>query len=182
VYKRQEVSHLFEEMTGIPVEIIGSPKDMEKEQDILTSALIDLKSRFGLDAICSGALLSDFQRMKFSHAAMDAGLISYTPLWRKDGWRYMAELMEQGFSYMLVSYSSPGFSPDDLGRPVDMEMYQRFLNNARKWGSHPAFEGGEAETLILRGPLFPRSLRVSGRVEVESEYNARFHIEEAGTV
>ncbi len=177
-----EVSHLFEEFTGIKTEIVRSPGRKEKEQEVLTESLRDLKSRYDLDAICSGALLSDFQRMRFSQSALEAGLISYTPLWRKDGWRYMKELQDQGFSYMLVSYSSPGFGPEDLGTPVDDEMYNRFLKNARIWGSHPAFEGGEAETMILGAPLFPGRMEVSGGVKVTGEYNARFNIKEARIV
>ncbi len=174
-----EASHLFKDLTGIHTEVVRSPSEKEKEQEVLTEALIDLKERFDLEAICSGALLSDFQRMKFSHAAMDAGMISYTPIWRKDGWKYMRELQEQGFSYMLVSYSSPGFSVEDLGTPVDDAMVSKFMKNARTWGSHPAFEGGEAETMILGGPLFPKRLEVTGNVEVKGEYNARFIIQEA---
>jgi ABC transporter with metal-binding/Fe-S-binding domain ATP-binding protein len=174
-----EVSHLFEGITGIPTEIIISPHEKEKEQIVLTEALKKLKKKYDLDAICSGALLSDFQRMKFSHAAMDAGMISYTPIWRKDGWRYMRELNEIGFNYILVSFSSPGFTESDLGIPVDENMLKRFFKISRKWGSHPAFEGGEAETMILGGPLFPGEMKVKGNVVREGEFNARFVIEEA---
>ena len=173
-----EISHLYQGLTGIPTEIVEAPEEGESEH--LTSALKDLKARYGLDAICSGAFLSDFQRMKFSACAMDAGLISYTPLWRKDGARYMRELLEQGFTFMLLSYSSAGFKPSDLGMPVDNSMLERFMSISKRWGSHPAFEGGEAETLILSAPLFPKRLEVKGRVEEEGEYNARFVIEEAG--
>ena len=174
-----EVADLFKDLTGIETEIVISPPDREREQEVLAEALKDLKVRYGLDAICSGALLSDFQRMKFTHAAMDAGLISYTPLWRKDGLRYMQDLKEFGFIYMLVSYASPGFDVSDLGKPVDDEMYHRFMINAKKWGSHPAFEGGEAETLILEAPCFEMGLKVKGHVEESGEFAARFIIEEA---
>jgi diphthamide synthase (EF-2-diphthine--ammonia ligase) len=80
---------------------------------------------------------------------------------------------------MLISYSSAGFSPRDLGVRADHELLSRFLDIAGKWGSHPAFEGGEAETLVLSAPLFPRTLRVNGSVRVEGEYNARYEITEA---
>lgn len=174
-----EAAELFRELTGIETEIAVSPPEKEQEQKVLTEALKDLKERYQLDAICSGALLSDFQRMKFTHAAMDAGLISYTPIWRKDGWRYMQDLLDFGFSYMLVSYASPGFSPEDLGKPVDVEMHRRFMKNSSRWGSHPAFEGGEAETLILDAPCFKKRLYVEGRVDVSGQHTARFIIEEA---
>jgi uncharacterized protein (TIGR00290 family) len=177
-----EVADLFEEFTGIHTELISSPQGRDEELEVLRDALIDLRDRFDLQAICSGALLSDFQRMKFSQAATDSGLISYTPIWRKDGLRYMRELRDHGFSYLLVSYSSPGFETSDLGKPVDDIMLKRFLENAERWGSHPAFEGGEAETMILAGPCFPNKLEVDGRVIETGPYNARFTVEEARVV
>jgi len=172
-----EISHLYEGLTGIKTEIVDAP--IKGEAEHLTGILKDLKAKYDLDAVCSGALLSDHQRMNFTHSATDAGLISYTPLWRKDGTRYMNELHEQGFSYMLISYSSAGFVPSDIGIPVDEKLLSRFFELSMKWGSHPAFEGGEAETLILSAPLFPKGLKVKGSVKVEGEHNASFLIEEA---
>ena len=174
-----EISHLFEELTGIPVEIFDSPEGPDDEEGELSRILGVLKAKFNLDAVCSGAFLSDYQRMRFTSAAYDNGLISYTPLWRKDGRRYMKELIEQGFSYILLSYASAGFTPDLLGKEVDGPLLEKLLAISDRWGSHPAFEGGEAETLVIKAPLYKGSLDLSGRVEREGEYNARFIIEEA---
>ena len=174
-----EVSHLFSELTGIETVILDSPPEKESEREILTDKLIELKERFHLDAICTGALLSDYQRMIFTHAAYDADLISYTPIWRKDGARYLHDLVSGGFSFILLSYSSAGFSPDDLGKIVDENMMNRFLRISEKWGSHPAFEGGEAETLVLNAPLYERRMEVSGEIRIESEYRGRYDISEA---
>ena len=176
-----EVSHLFEELTGIHTEVVRS-EDPEKEEEILLIALRELKERYDLDGVCSGALLSDYQRMRFSQTAMEAGLVSYTPLWRKDGKRYMEELLGFGFSFMLVSYSSPGFEPADLGCEVTEEMMDGFFKTTDKWGAHPAFEGGEAETLVLGGPCFPGKLKVEGKVVEKGQYSARFLIDSAEVV
>jgi len=174
-----EASHLFEGLTSIRTEVVEGPDDPDKEQEVLTKAFRDLKDRYDLDAVCAGALLSDFQRMRFSEAALDAGLICYAPLWRKDGGRYMEELLSFGLDYMLVSCSSAGFLPEHLGKVMDRDLLERLMDVSAKWGSHPAFEGGEAETLVLDGPLFPRALEVKGTVMTEGEHNARFKIEEA---
>lgn len=174
-----EISHLFQGLTGIVTEVVESPNDPEVEQDHLTEVLKDLKARYELDAICTGALLSDFQRMRFSHAAMDAGMICYSPLWRKDPVRYMKDLLGGGFEHMLISYSSAGFSPEHLGRKMDPELLERLFSISERWGSHPAFEGGEAETLVLGGPLFPKRLEIKGSVVAEGQHSARFMIEEA---
>jgi len=172
-----EAAPYFSGLTGIRVE----NRSMGEEGDVggLSSVLSELKAEHHLDAVCAGALLSDYQRMRFSQAAFEAGLIAYTPVWRKDGGRYMEELLRDGFSFMLVSYSSPGFSPSDLGCEVDKRMLERFRSICRRWGSHPAFEGGEAETLVLGAPLFPRRLKVRGSAVQTGENNARFVIEGA---
>lgn len=177
-----EISHLFSDLTKIETEILDSPPDKDREREVLTDKLRELKQRFRLDAICTGALLSDYQRMIFSHAAYDAGLISYTPIWRKDGIRYLDDLVGSDFQFILLSYSSAGFDPQDLGRIVDGEMKDRFLRIAEKWRSHPAFEGGEAETLVLSAPLYSKRLEVEGEVRVESEFRARYIIREARCV
>lgn len=173
-----EVSHLFGELTGIETSVVDSHASKEEEKGMLTQTLISLKDEFHLDAICSGALLSDYQRMIFTHAAMDAGLISYTPIWRKDGAVYMNDLVSMGFSFILLSYASEGFKPSDLGTVVGKKELDRFLSLSREWGSHPAFEGGEAETLVLEAPLYKRRLKILGEVAEEGPYRARYVIKE----
>jgi ABC transporter with metal-binding/Fe-S-binding domain ATP-binding protein len=174
-----EVSELFGELTGIETRVVDSPPDKENEMPALTGALMGLKEEYDLDAVCSGALLSDYQRMAFSHSAHNAGLISYTPIWRNDGRTYMRDLNEFGFRFVLLSYASAGFRPDDLGRIISEEDLKRFFEISKRWGSHPAFEGGEAETLVLSAPLYEKSMEIKGTIVEESEYNARYVIEEA---
>jgi diphthamide synthase (EF-2-diphthine--ammonia ligase) len=62
---------------------------------------------------------------------------------------------------------------------MDNELLEKLFRVSDRWGSHPAFEGGEAETLVLGGPLFPKRLEVKGSVVAEGQHSARFMIEEA---
>lgn len=177
-----EVAHLFGGLTGIETRILDSPPEKEEEMGVLTGALIGLREEFNLDAVCSGALMSDYQRMIFSNATMDAGLVSYTPIWRKDGRTYMRDLLEFGFRFMLLSYASEGFQVSDLGKVIGESDLERFFEISESWGSHPAFEGGEAETLVLDSPLYERSLEVRGSIKEEGPCNALYVIEEAWLV
>ncbi|MFO8050989.1 MAG: diphthine--ammonia ligase [Thermoplasmatota archaeon] len=174
-----EVYHLFGDLTGIETRIITTPGKREEDQDVLCGALVALKEEFDLDGVCSGALLSDYQRMVFSHAAWDAGLVSYTPIWRKDGKTFMRELCDQGFRFVILSYASEGFKPSDLGRLIAESDLERLFRISDQWGSHPAFEGGEAETLVLDAPLYRRRLQIKGSIIEEGPYNSRYVIEEA---
>jgi uncharacterized protein (TIGR00290 family) len=177
-----EASHLFHGLTGIETRVVDAPGGKEVEGDHLTTVLGGLKEEFDLDAVCSGALMSDYQRMIFSSSALDAGLISYTPLWRKDGKVYMRDLVEQGFRFILISYASEGFSPSDLGRVVGNTELERFFSISEKWETHPAFEGGEAETLVLQAPFYQRELVARGEIEEQGPYRARFKLKEVSLV
>ncbi|MBN1390395.1 MAG: diphthine--ammonia ligase [Candidatus Thermoplasmatota archaeon] len=169
-----EASHMFHELTGIETRVVHSPVSRELEKEVLSGALKVLKDEFDLDAVCSGALMSDYQRMAFTDAACDAGLVSFTPLWRKDGRTYMKELLELGFRFILLSYSSEGFGDQDLGRVVEEADLERFFSLSDRWRSHPAFEGGEAETLVLEAPLYKRRMEVEGCVIKDGPCRARF--------
>ncbi|MGA1866897.1 MAG: diphthine--ammonia ligase [Thermoplasmatota archaeon] len=171
-----EASHLFQELTGIETRVVDSPVSKDREKEVLTGALKALKDEFGLDAVCSGALMSDYQRMAFTECAFDAGLVSFTPLWRKDGRSYMRELIDQGFRFILLSYASEGFRPSDLGTIIDEKALDRFISLSERWGSHPAFEGGEAETLVLEAPLYKHRMIVEGQANEDGPYRARFRL------
>ncbi|MFW3146434.1 MAG: diphthine--ammonia ligase [Thermoplasmatota archaeon] len=176
-----EIAHHFQELTGIRTRILDIGTE-EEELPALTGALIALREEFDLDGICAGALLSDYQRMAFTHAASDAGLVSYAPLWRKDGKRFMKDLIGSGFKFILLSYASEGFSVSDLGRVVGETEMERFFGLSDRWGAHPAFEGGEAETLVIEAPLYKKRLEVKGSVFEEGPFNARYIIQEARVI
>jgi uncharacterized protein (TIGR00290 family) len=177
-----EASNLFQELTGIETRIVDSPPGKEEEKEALTKVLKDLKEEYDLDAICAGALLSDYQRMIFSQAAFEAALISYSPIWRKDGKQYMKDLLDFGFKFILLSYASEGFSTVDLGKVVGKDDMDRFFSISEKWGSHPAFEGGEAETLVVEAPLYRKKVKVLGDIEEEGYCRARYRIKEVSLV
>jgi len=128
-------------------------------------ALAELMARcrgLGAEGVVSGALLSDYQRLRFAAAAEEAGLRSYTPLWRKNQEEYMRSLVREGFMVLVVSVQAYGLPPGLVGRILDEETVEYIIRRSRLYGFNPAFEGGEAETLVLDAPLFLERLEVDG--------------------
>jgi predicted ATP pyrophosphatase (TIGR00289 family) len=152
--------HVTEEQSasmGIPRVLVDTSGD---ELDDLSRGLVLIRRQYGVDGVVTGALLSDYQRMMMSIAAKDAGLRIYSPLWRKDQYNYMQSLVRHGFIFIITSISTYGLPPSFLGRVVDLELVEEILGLARRFNFNPAFEGGEAETLVLDAPLFRYRLRI----------------------
>ena len=118
----------------------------------------------GCEAVVSGALLSDYQRLRFAIAAEEAGLRIFTPLWRINQEEYMRSLVREGFEVMIISIQAYGLPRWIVGRILDEDLVREIIARAKRYGFNPAFEGGEAETLVLDAPLFREKLRVEGQV------------------
>ncbi|ARM77094.1 diphthine--ammonia ligase [Acidianus manzaensis] len=148
-------------------------KDTELEDLYIA---LDFAKKLGADGIVSGALLSDYQRLNISLMCERLGLKSFTPLWRKNQEKYLLELIEDGFEFIITSISAYGFPYELIGKVISKEDAKRIISQARKFGFNPAFEGGEAETFVVNAPLFKRKLKVHGEVKRIGEENWKYII------
>lgn len=163
---------------GIPIEL-EYLDDPEEELIALRKLLSRVKQKYGIKAVFAGALLSDYQRMRFSLVCEELGLKSFTPLWRIDQVKYMRELVENGVKFILLSINTYGLPKKFLGKVLDIEDIEEIIMYAKRYGFNPAFEGGEAETLVVDTPFFTQKLIVNGYVVVKGLYEAVFTIENA---
>lgn len=187
---RREDSWMFHrpavELTGLQAEALGIPLLLretsgEKGAELadLEEALREARDAYGVYGVVTGALLSDYQRMNINIVAHSLGLKVYSPLWRKDQAEYMRSLVRHGFRFIVTSIDAYGLGGEFLGRVIDEAAVEEIVSRARRYGFNPAFEGGEAETLVLDAPLFAKRLVVRGRPLRVGEYSWRYVIEEA---
>ncbi len=159
-YPHTWITRLHSRALRIPLlehEVIGD------EYSSLVRILHRARSLCGCRYISSGALLSDYQRLRFTMAAFEAGLDPYTPLWRKDQEDYMRRLVREGFRVLVISVQAYGLPSTLVGKVLDEELVEDIIARSKRYGFNPAFEGGEAETLVLDAPLFRERLVVKGR-------------------
>ncbi len=168
----------FVELTPLQAEamrlnhvIIDVSGEKEKELDEIKYWLNKLQKEYDFEGLVVGALLSDYQRMRFSMICDELGLKVYTPIWRKDQADYMRLLLELGFEILITSISAYGLPVHQyLGKILDRNDVETVIRLAKEYGYNPAFEGGEAETFVLYAPLFHEKVCVEFEKVVVSEY------------
>lgn len=172
------LTELAAEAMDIPLILASTPGIKEEELDDLKTVLSDLKGK-GVEAIFSGALASSYQKSRIDKICQDLLLESVAPLWHVDAYEYMEEIIDLGFETILVSVSAEGLDKSYLGQKIDEELLGKLLSLHEDYGIHMAFEGGEAETLVLDCPLFKKRIKIKEIEEVWEKDSGYIHIKNA---
>ncbi|HEX7467173.1 MAG TPA: TIGR00289 family protein [Methanobacterium sp.] len=172
------ITELSSEAMGIPLIKAKTHGVKEKELDDLKKVLNELKDR-GVRAIFTGALASEYQKSRIDQLCTDIGLMSKAPLWHVDPKEYMEEIIDLGFEVIIISVSAEGLDKSWLGRKIDHELLDELIILNNKYGMHMAFEGGEAETLVLDCPIFKKRISILASSTVWDRDNGYLSISEA---
>lgn len=172
------LTELAAEAMDIPLIRASTPGIKEKELMDLKAVLTDLKGR-GVDAVFSGALASSYQKSRIDKICEELSLKSIAPLWQVDPYRYMEEIIKLKFETILVSVSAEGLDESFLGRKLDLEILEELVNLHEKYGIHLAFEGGEAETLVLDCPLFKKRIKIREIEKIWDRDSGHINVKEA---
>lgn len=159
------LTELAAEAMDIPLIRASTPGIKEEELNDLKKVLTDLKGK-GVEAIFSGALASSYQKSRIDKICQELSLESAAPLWHVDAYQYMEELIDLGFETILVSVSAEGLDKSYLGKKIDRKLLDKLVSLHNDYGIHLAFEGGEAETLVLDCPLFKKRIKIQDLEEV----------------
>ena len=174
-----ELTELQSKALGIPRIVKCTLGIKEKELIDLRDALDEAKRVYGIEGVVAGALSSDYQRMRIALVSEDVGIKTYVPIWRRDQESYMRELIRFGFKVMITSVTCYGLPISLVGKVINNELLEDIIKRARKYGFNPAFEGGEAETLVVDAPLFKARLIVWGDVVRRGLYEATYVVKGA---
>jgi predicted ATP pyrophosphatase (TIGR00289 family) len=104
---------------------------------------------------------------------------SCAPLWLRDPEEYMKEIIELGFEVIITSVSAEGLDKSWLGKKIDFDILNRIKDLNKKYGIHIAFEGGEAETLVLDGPIFKKRIKIIKSETIWDRDSGNFLIRDA---
>jgi ABC transporter with metal-binding/Fe-S-binding domain ATP-binding protein len=148
------------EAIGIPQEKIVTKGVKEEELEDLANGLESLKSRLGVEAIVSGAVASEYQRTRLDNLCERLGLKSFAPLWHKKQQQLVKEEVEAGFEIIITACNAMGLDEKWLGKTLGPKEIEGLAKLSKKYGLSIAFEGGEAETFTLSGPVFRKRLTV----------------------
>jgi ABC transporter with metal-binding/Fe-S-binding domain ATP-binding protein len=128
----------------------------EKEVEVneLLAGLKEVVKNDDFEYLVIGGIASLYQKKRFEYVAKELGLKLYSPQWGKDPSSYLLELVESEFEFIITEAKVYGLDRRFVGVVVTKELAEEIVRRSKRFGFNPAFEGGEAETLVLYQPLF----------------------------
>ena len=153
------ITDLLAEALDIPIMSVETDGIKEEELEDLKTAFKNLKD-LGVEAIYTGALYSVYQKSRIEKLGSEVGLEIISPYWHVDELEYMRKIVALGFKIMICGVAAWGLDESWLGRIIDDETIDELVKLNEKYHVDIAFEGGEAETLAIDGPIFKKRLEI----------------------
>jgi uncharacterized protein (TIGR00290 family) len=72
----------------------------------------------------------------------------------------MRKIVSLGFKIIICGVAAWGLDESRLGRVIDDETIDELIKLNEKYYVDIVFEGGEAETLAIDGPIFKRRIEI----------------------
>lgn len=161
------LTDLIADAVGIPLMKALTDGKKEKELDDLKKALLKLKD-LGVEIIYTGALFSTYQKSRIERLCDEVGLKVCSPYWHMDPLKYMNLVLDSGFKFILSGVFAEGLDESWLGREIDNQALNELIKISEKTYLNLAFEGGEAETLVIDGPIFNKRIEI---IDFEINWN-----------
>ncbi|MDD5178481.1 MAG: diphthine--ammonia ligase [Candidatus Nanoarchaeia archaeon] len=175
-----EMTKLQSISIGIPLIEQTTLGKKEEELKDLKKALIKAKEDYNIEGIITGALFSNYQRERIEKVADSLNLKIFSPLWHMDQETEMREIINQGFEFIITKVMAEGLNKRWLNKIIKPEDIDKLSLLNKKNGLNIAFEGGEAETLMINGPIFSKKISIEKyHIKEESENVAELVIKEA---
>lgn len=141
-----ELMDLFPVALGERLVKVGAP--LNDELRPLRNAI----SGQGVEGVVSGAVRSEFQKVRLDRMCAGLGLVHHAPLWHADPEGHLRGLLSEGFEMVFTGVAAEGLDEGWLGRRLDGEALEGLLRLRDRYGINLEGEGGEYETLVLSGP------------------------------
>ncbi|KAG6557626.1 hypothetical protein Mapa_000907 [Marchantia paleacea] len=138
------------------------------EVEDLEALLRAVKSRFpDIGGVSSGAIASDYQRLRVENVCSRLGLISLAYMWKQEQPYLLQNMIDSGLHAVLVKVAVLGLDPKKhLGK--DLATLQPLLMKLQDlYECNVCGEGGEYESLTLDSPLFKNARIILDEFSIE---------------
>ena len=191
IFPKSDESHLLHhpnlEWTKLQSESMNIPQltaisisdDTGDELIMIENLLRQAKAQFQIDGLLHGGIKSKFQKEQFETLCSKLNLIPVAPLWETEPKKYMNDLLDSGFNFMMITVSSDGLDEQWLGKLILKSDIEILNNLSSKFGFNLNFEGGEAETFVINCPLFSNPIKINKFIKNWDGYRGRFEIVDA---
>lgn len=165
-YPNIHMADLFAEAVGIP--LVKGETSGVREAEVEDLKL--LLARLNIDAVASGAIMSEYQKTRVDKVCRELGLKHVAPLWHEDPINLLNEIVSLQMKAVIVGVYAHGFDATWLGRRIDEATVKDLVELNRKFQVSPVGEGGEYETLVLDAPFFKKRVKL---VETEKMWQGQ---------
>ena len=149
----------------------------EKELEDLEDAIKTAVKKYDIKGIVTGALHSDYQASRIQKICDGLGLQCINPLWHKDEFQYLQDIIKNKFKVIIIGVSAYPLSASWLGRVINEDFIRDVTKLNEKYKIHVAGEGGEFESFVLDCPLFKRPLKFTGANFTGEDHSWKMEIE-----
>jgi diphthine-ammonia ligase len=174
-YPNIRLVDLFAEAVGIQVVKAETCGIKEREVEDLRGLI----EKLDVEGVVSGAIASDYQKVRIEGICRQLGLKCITPLWNENPLSILREILDLEFDVIITGVYAYGFSKEWLGREIDESAVADLMELNRQYGVSLVGEGGEYETLVLNAPFFKRRIRIIEAQKVWKGQSGYFLISEA---
>lgn len=130
----------------------------DEVEDLYELLVLVLSKHPGVKGVSSGAIWSNYQRLRVENVCSRLGLVSLAFLWHIDQRRLLRDILNSGIDAVIVKIGSLGLSPDKHLAKHLSEVEKDLLRLGGECGLNVCGEGGEFETLTLDAPIFKRKV------------------------
>ena len=132
--------------------------DSDEIEDLYQLLLIVKNKHPSIRGVSTGAILSNYQRLRVENVCSRLGLVSLSYLWQLEQSALLRDMIESGLDAITVKIGSLGLKPEKhLGKHLS-ELEPEFIRLGRDSGLNICGEGGEYETLTLNAPFFKQRI------------------------
>ncbi len=182
IFSENEESYMFHtpniklvkqqsKIMGIPLIVQETKGKKEEELEDLEKAIKLAKDKYNINSVVSGALASNYQRLRIENICKKLNLKSINPLWNKDEIEYLDELIKNKFKIIITGVFAYPLDKIWLGKIINKKFIDEVQILKEKYKIHPAGEGGEFETFVLDCPLFKKPLKLTSS-KISGEKNS----------
>ena len=148
------------EVLEIPIIIQKTKGVKEEELGDLEEAIKIAKEKYEIQGIVTGAVASVYQSSRVKKICDKLELESLNPLWQKDGFELLDELIKHKFEVIIIGVAAYPLTEEWLGKKINESFIEDLKELNEKYGINPIGEGGEFETFVLNCPMFKRKLKI----------------------
>ena len=170
-----DVTGLQAEALGLPLVSVITEGKKEEELADLEKAIVEAKSKFGIEGIVTGAVESVYQSTRIQRICDKLKHQCYNPLWKHDQKDLLESLIKKKFKVIISGIFAYPLDETWLGKQIDPEVIARLVELQAKYGISPSGEGGEIETTVLDAPMFKQKLEITDAT-VDAKGNSGVYI------